>query len=66
MKESSRTFDNAQAYDEDGRIVIKSTCKACGAFQLVSIRDGSLDKWESEHRCPDESRIPPRNGSTVQ
>jgi len=59
-------FDNAQAYNEDGRIVVKSTCMTCGAFRLVSVRDGSLKKWESRHECPDAPRIPPRSGHTVQ
>ena len=29
------TFDNAPPYDEDGRIVIKSTCRKCGESKLV-------------------------------
>jgi hypothetical protein len=65
MQKSDRSFDNAQAYDEDGRIVIKSTCNTCGAFRLVSVRDGSLAKWESRHECPDVPKIPPRTGLTV-
>jgi hypothetical protein len=66
VKESDRNFDNAPAYDEDGRIVVKSTCKTCGAFRLVSVRDGSLKKWESRHECPEAPKIPPRSGHTVQ
>jgi hypothetical protein len=65
MKESDRSFDNDQAYDEDGRIVIKSTCKNCGAFRLVSVRDGSLELWESQHECPAVPKIPPGTGPTV-
>ena len=31
---------------------IKSTCKRCGASESVlSIYDGSLEKWEDEHDC---------------
>jgi hypothetical protein len=44
-------FDNAPAYDEDGRLVIKSTCRQCGESKLVSVRDRSLAKWESRHAC---------------
>jgi hypothetical protein len=66
MKEDARSFENAQAYDEDGPIVIKSTCRNCGAFRLVSVRDGSLKKWEWRHECPDAPKIPPRSGHTVQ
>ena len=44
-------FDNAPAYDEDGRLVIKSTCKKCGESNLVSVRDRSLAKWELQHAC---------------
>jgi hypothetical protein len=60
------SFDNAPARDEGERLVIKSTCKNCGAFRFVNVRDGSLAKWESEHECPDVRRIPPRSGHTVQ
>ncbi len=35
-------FDNAPAYDEDGRVVIKSTCRKCGESKLLSVRDLSL------------------------
>jgi hypothetical protein len=59
-------FENAPAYEQDDRLVIRSTCKNCGAFRFVSVRDGSLEKWESEHKCPDVPRIPPRSGHTVQ
>jgi hypothetical protein len=33
------TFDNAPAYGEDGRVVIKSTCRKCGESKQVSVRD---------------------------
>jgi hypothetical protein len=54
------TFDNAPAYDEDGHIVIKSTCRKCGESKLVSVRDLSLKKWESQHTCPGVPKIPPK------
>jgi hypothetical protein len=56
-------FENALAYDEENRAVIKSTCKKCGESKLVSIRDGSLAKWEAQHTCPDVPKIPPRFSS---
>jgi hypothetical protein len=31
--------------------LVKSTCDRCGAFQLGSYEDGSLDTWEREHDC---------------
>lgn len=31
---------------------IKSTCQRCGTSESVlSIYDGSLEKWEDEHEC---------------
>ena len=44
------SFENSPAYDEDGRLVIKSTCKRA-AFQLVNVRDGSLTMWEARYEC---------------
>jgi hypothetical protein len=61
-------FDNAPAYDEDGRVVIKSSCRKCGESKLVSIRDGSLAKWESQHVCLGAPKIPPKfsNGASFR
>ena len=56
-------FDNALAYDEENRAVIKSTCKKCGESKLVSIRDRSLAKWEAQHVCPGVPKTPPRFSS---
>jgi hypothetical protein len=61
-----QSFENAPAHDDGGRLVIKSTCKNCGAFRFVNVRDGSLAKWESRHECPDAARIPPCTGPIVQ
>lgn len=55
---ATSTFDNAPARDEEGRIVVKSTCCKCGAFELVSVRNGSLKRWESQHACPGVPKIP--------
>lgn len=57
MQYTNHNFANAPAYDEDGRLVIKSTCSDCGAFQFVSVRDGSLRNWESQHECPNTLEI---------
>lgn len=38
----------------DGRLLIKFTCKKCGASDLVSRLDDSLLKWESSHKCNSE------------
>jgi hypothetical protein len=51
MSALCNSFDNDLAYDGEGRAVIKSTCRKCGFFQLVRIRDGSLAKWELQHEC---------------
>lgn len=44
--------------DAEGTVRIKSTCKRCGEFQLVNIRDGSLAEWESNHVCRDSAEEP--------
>jgi hypothetical protein len=31
-------FDNTPAYDEDGRIVVKSTCRKCGESKLETAK----------------------------
>lgn len=35
--------------ETDGRMMLESTCKKCGASKLVSDRDGSLREWEMKH-----------------
>ena len=32
-------------------LFIKSMCKRCGASGVVSVHDGSLEKWQGEHEC---------------
>jgi len=32
-------------------LFIKSMCKRCGASGVVSVHDGSLEKWEGRHEC---------------
>ena len=33
------------------RLLIQSTCKACGRTKVVSSADGTLQDWENNHRC---------------
>jgi hypothetical protein len=35
---------------ENGSL-IRSTCTWCGASQMVSETDGSLERWENGHDC---------------
>jgi hypothetical protein len=60
------SFRQRSGHDEDGRLVIKSTCKTRGAFRFVNVRDGSLAKWESEHECSDMPKIPAGTGHIVR
>ena len=60
--QAALAFDNAPAYDKDGRFVIKSTCRKCGESKLVGIRDRSLAKWESQHTCHVVPKMPMRVG----
>jgi hypothetical protein len=52
MHATHSSFDNDLAFDQEDRVLIKSTCKQCGVSMLVNVRDGSLDKWVSRHECP--------------
>jgi hypothetical protein len=51
------------AVESEGRIVIQSTCTACGSSALVSVLDGTLQKWINGHRCGEtpskQIRTPP-------
>jgi hypothetical protein len=47
---SGRSFDHRLAHD-GFRTVIESTCRDCHVSRLVSMADGSLEKWEREHKC---------------
>jgi hypothetical protein len=61
MTKANRTaFKNELDRDEDGRLVVKSMCNNCGDSKLVSVRDGSLARWESYHTCPGVPKMPPR------
>jgi hypothetical protein len=62
MQQTTPSFDNSPAYDEDGRLVIKSTCKDCAESRLVNVRDGTLAKWELRHKCPDTPKTTLRLG----
>lgn len=35
----------------DARTLIKSVCRRCGAWKLVSHLDESLETWEATHQC---------------
>jgi hypothetical protein len=37
--------------NEEGQILVKSTCIYCGISTLGSASDGSLDRWEAAHDC---------------
>jgi hypothetical protein len=39
------------AIHECGRVMIWSSCIRCGAGRVVSVADGSLQKWECGHMC---------------
>lgn len=47
---SQPRFDRSLVSDGVGNACIKSACKVCGLYQLLSV--GALDNWESNHRCP--------------
>ena len=55
-------FDHALVIEDDGRVRIKSTCKACDFSGIVSVADGSLMNWKTQHVCghvrPFSSRLP--------
>jgi len=53
---SSDKFEHELTRSE-GRVLLRSTCRHCGASKVVSRADGSLEEWESEHGC--ESRGAP-------
>jgi hypothetical protein len=55
----SDCFQFLRTATRDGfRVMIQSTCAGCGETRIVSHVDGSLEKWEQEHRCSvDEGSI---------
>jgi hypothetical protein len=58
MPEIYGSFDSDLAYDQEGNVVIRSTCRECGESKLVCVRDGSLAKWESQHTCTPVPKMP--------
>jgi predicted nucleic acid-binding Zn-ribbon protein len=40
----------------DTRLMILSVCIKCGFSKLVSVQDGSLEKWETGHKCKNQSQ----------
>jgi hypothetical protein len=51
MSGTSSAFENTLARDDEGNVLIESTCKRCNDSRVVSVRDGSLNRWESTHTC---------------
>jgi hypothetical protein len=47
----SRDFCRAASYADHRYVVIRTSCKHCGASAFVSIADGSASQWEFRHRC---------------
>lgn len=54
MKIASPAFNHALVR-LDQRILIESVCSRCGASELVSRADGSLEEWEGAHAAEHES-----------
>jgi hypothetical protein len=36
---------------ESGRLMFRTACTRCGADRVVSLADGSLQQWVTEHAC---------------
>lgn len=53
-------FEQKAERDMESHLRIRSTCKRCGASQLVNVADGTLRKWEESHVCPDLPKKPPK------
>lgn len=49
MPGTASAFENTLARDDEGNVLIESTCKRCKDSRVVSVRDGSLNRWESTH-----------------
>lgn len=49
--------------DDAGILLVESTCMRCGVSRTVSLRDGSLEKWELAHTCGNLRLIHPRSGN---
>ena len=47
---SRQGFDHRLAHEGE-RTMIESTCKECRVSRLVSVLDGTLERWESKHKC---------------
>jgi hypothetical protein len=53
--ENLQAFTHAPMRTET-RLMILSVCIKCGLSKLVSVQDGSLEKWESGHKCKNQSQ----------
>lgn len=51
-------FSRVALHDREGLILIESTCTRCGSCVTVSICDGSLQEWESQHACSSSRGTP--------
>ena len=40
-----------QLFEDGERLLIISRCQVCGKAHTASCYDGSLQQWESGHRC---------------
>lgn len=58
----SEHFAHAPYFADDSRVLIKSICKHCGEYAVVSIMDGSCKDWETSHRCPPKEMAPQWTG----
>jgi len=50
------TFTHEAYFLDDGRVLIKATCKHCCESAIVSIVDGSARNWETTHRCSEKKK----------
>ena len=48
------------------RLMIQSVCTKCGAYQIVSMSDRSLEEWEDGHVCENGPRGGDQPGSMPQ
>ncbi len=68
MPELSSQFDHklnrALERDGEGLLLLESTCTTCGTSITAPIRDGSVERWESEHTCGNLRLFHPKKPSS--
>jgi hypothetical protein len=47
----SSSFHHSLVQGEGVVCLIRSMCKTCGEWKVVSAVDGTVFKWEREHKC---------------